>query len=105
ARTAESASVDGIIIPLKGSAAIHSDAVKTSSGALNHLPVCRIKKLTETVKYLQQCGITVVAGTEKAEAELYKTDFTSPLALVLGSEESGVSNELLKIVDKKCKIP
>ena len=62
-RTAECAGVDGIIIPDKGNAPITSDAMKTSAGALNHLPVCREKDLKKTIQILHDNGIRVVACT------------------------------------------
>ncbi len=50
---------------VKGSAAINEDAMKTSAGALNVIPVCRIEKSSDAVKYLKESGLKVVAATEK----------------------------------------
>lgn len=105
ARTAECAGVHAIVIPEKGSAQINSDAVKTSAGALNHLPVCRVKNLYYTVKDLKKMGLNVVAVTEKTERQLYSADFTLPTALIMGSEEDGISQELIGISDEFIKIP
>lgn len=107
ARTAECTGVQCIVIPGRGAAAINSDAMKTSSGALNHISVCREPDLTETVKYLQESGITVVACTEKSNRDLYErnTDLTGPIAIIMGSEEDGISPELLRIADVHVKIP
>ena len=105
ARTAECAGVDAIVIPAKGSAQINSDAVKTSAGALNFLPVVRSKNLFYTCRDLQKSGLTLVAITEKTTKSMYEADFSSPVALVMGSEEDGISNELMGIVDEKVSIP
>ncbi|WP_194774307.1 23S rRNA (guanosine(2251)-2'-O)-methyltransferase RlmB [Pararhodonellum marinum] len=105
ARSAECAGVHALIIPEKGAAQINSDAVKTSAGALNHLPVCRVKNLYYTVKDLKKMGLNVVSVTEKTDREMYQADFTLPTALVLGSEEDGISNELMGISDEFVKIP
>ena len=105
ARTAECAGAQAIVVPAKGAAEINSDAMKTSSGALNFLPVCREFSLTETVQYLQDSGIQVVACTEKAEQTIFDVDFTLPTALIMGSEEDGVSQELIRKVDQLAKIP
>lgn len=107
ARTAECTGIQCIVIPGRGAAAINSDAMKTSSGALNHISVCREPDLTETVKYLQESGITVVACTEKSSRDLYErsTDLTGPIAIIMGSEEDGISPELLRMVDNHVKIP
>jgi len=105
ARTAECAGVDAIIIPEKGSAPIGPDSIKTSSGALNHLPVCRATDMKKLVKQLQDNGIKVIACTEKTNSDIYSADFKSPVAIIMGSEEDGISPELLKAADQLVKIP
>lgn len=105
ARTADVAGVHALVIPEKGSAQINSDAVKTSAGALNFLPVCRVKNLYYTVKDLKKMGLNVVSATEKTERAMYDADFTLPTALILGSEEDGISNELMGITDEFVSIP
>ena len=105
ARTAECAGVHALVIPAKGAAQINADAVKTSSGALNFIPVCREENLARTVTFLQESGLRVVACTEKAEKMLYEVDLSTPTAIVMGSEEDGVSNDLLRRTDEMVKIP
>jgi 23S rRNA (guanosine2251-2'-O)-methyltransferase len=104
-RTAECAGVDGIIIPDKGNAPITSDAMKTSAGALNHLPVCREKDLKKVIQLLHDNGIRVVACTEKTERDLYQLNLSGPIALILGSEEDGISDNLLRAADELARIP
>lgn len=104
-RTAETAGVMAIVIPEKGSAPISADAMKTSAGALNFVPVCRSKNLKQTIKELKNSGVKIVACTERASEMIFNTDMTGPLALMLGSEEDGVSPELLKEADHLAKIP
>jgi len=105
ARTVECAGLDGIIIGDKGNAPISADAMKTSAGALNHLPVCRVKDMRETFRFLKDNGIQIVACTEKAEQSLYEIQMNSPLALIMGSEEDGISPQMLKDADHLAKIP
>ncbi|EAZ79607.1 23S rRNA (guanosine(2251)-2'-O)-methyltransferase RlmB [Algoriphagus machipongonensis] len=105
ARSAECAGIDAIVIPSKGSAQINSDAVKTSAGALNFLPVVRVKNLFYTCRDLQKMGLTLVAITEKSDKDMYEADFASPVAMIMGSEEDGISNELMGIADEKVNIP
>lgn len=105
ARTAECAGVDAILIPSRGSAQINADAIKTSAGALHKIPVCRAANLKESLKYLKNCGIQLVASTEKTQDTYYDVDFSGPTAIIMGSEEDGVSPEYLKMVDKKALIP
>ena len=104
-RTAECGNVDAIIIPEKGSAQISGDAVKTSAGALLKIPVCRVKNLSKTIKYLQESGIQIVAATEKASELYYKTDFSLPTAILMGAEDKGVDMEYLRVADQMVKIP
>jgi 23S rRNA (guanosine2251-2'-O)-methyltransferase len=105
ARTAECAGIDAIVIGEKGSAPITSDAMKTSAGALNHLAVCREKDLKQTLRYLRDSGIRVVACTEKTSNKIYDVDLKGPVAIILGSEEDGVSDELIRAADELAMIP
>jgi 23S rRNA (guanosine2251-2'-O)-methyltransferase len=104
-RTAECAGMTGIIIGEKGSAPITSDAMKTSAGALNHLPICREKDMKKTIQLLRDNGIRIVACTEKTEKSLYSLTLTGPIALILGSEEDGISDAFLREADELARIP
>lgn len=104
-RTAECVGVHCVIIPDKGSASINADAIKTSSGALNRVPISRSSNLKTTLNYLKQSGVEIVGVTEYAKEIYYKTSLDKPIALILGSEEDGISKDLLKMCDKLIKIP
>lgn len=104
-RTAECANVHGIIIPEKGSAQIGSDAVKTSAGALLKVPVCRVNNLKKALQNLQLSGLTVVGATEKAANYYYGHNFTTPICVVMGAEDTGLSDEVLRICEPLVKIP
>jgi len=105
ARTAECMGADGLIIPTKGAAQINGDAMKTSAGALNTLPVCRTEDLVEALKYLKASGLTAVGCTEKADQSISDVDFFSPVTVVMGSEEKGISDEIMAACDQLGKIP
>ena len=105
ARAAECAGVDAIVIPSKGAAQINADAVKTSTGALHRIKVCRENNLKDVIEFLKQSGIMIVGCTEKTDDLIYKADFLSPVAIIMGSEEDGISGEYLKRCDQKVKIP
>ena len=105
ARTAECAGVHALIVPAKGSAQINPDAIKTSAGALYKIPVCRHDSLFKTAKFLQESGLQLVACTEKTNDFLYQPDYTAPTAIIMGSEESGISTDLIRISDHLAKIP
>ncbi len=105
ARSAECAGVDMIVVPEKGGASINADAIKTSAGALEHIPVCREKNLFKAVDYLKKSGLQIVAATEKGSDDYTKVDFSGPTAIVMGAEDSGVSSQILKICDAGARIP
>ncbi len=105
ARTAMAAGLDAIIIPEKGSATVTDEAIKTSAGALLHLPVCRSQNLFQTIKHLKDDGLQIICGTEKANKELFFDTYTKPCVIIVGSEEDGISPALMKLADKLVKIP
>ena len=105
ARTCEVAGVDAIVIPARGSVSVNGDAVKTSAGALHSIPVCRENNLKEAVVFLRNSGIKVVAASEKAARNYTGTDMSVPVAILMGSEDEGVSPEILRVCDELVKIP
>jgi 23S rRNA (guanosine2251-2'-O)-methyltransferase len=104
-RSAECAGVQAIIIPEKGMARIGADAIKTSAGAINYVPICKVNNLLKTINYLKDSGIQIIAATEKADKIYTDGNFKCPVAIVMGSEESGISQSILNIADQKLKIP
>lgn len=105
ARSSECAGADAIIVPSRGSAMVNSDAVKTSAGALNRIPMCRSENLRETILFLKNSGVFIVGATEKAGLAYFEADLSQPVAIILGSEETGISPEYLKLCDTSVKIP
>ncbi|MBQ3556079.1 MAG: 23S rRNA (guanosine(2251)-2'-O)-methyltransferase RlmB [Bacteroidales bacterium] len=105
ARTAECAGVDAIIIPSKGSVSVTADAVKTSAGALMNIPVCRVQSLYNCVKYLKDCGLRIMGASEKSNINYTDADMTTPLALVMGAEDKGISTEILSLTDTTVSLP
>jgi 23S rRNA (guanosine2251-2'-O)-methyltransferase len=104
-RTAECAGVHAIVIPTKGAARINADAVKASAGAIYKIPICREDNLKHTIDFIKESGIEIIACTEKTEENYYSADFNKPVAIMMGSEEDGISPEYLKRADVKVKIP
>jgi 23S rRNA (guanosine2251-2'-O)-methyltransferase len=105
ARSAEAAGVDAIVIPSRGSALITGDAVKTSAGALTRINVCRMDNLKTTIDFLKDSGLTIAAVSEKAEKLIWENELSGPIALILGSEEDGISDAYLKKADIHLKFP
>lgn len=105
ARTCECAGVNCIVIPERNSVSVNADAVKTSAGALNYLPVCRERNLVKAVQYLRNSGFKVMGASEKTDLNYTKADFTGPVAIVLGAEDTGISTDVLKLCDTLVAIP
>lgn len=105
ARTCECAGVNCIVIPERNSVSVNADAVKTSAGALNYLPVCRERNLVKAVQYLRDSGFKVMGASEKTDLNYTKADFTGPVAIVLGAEDTGISTDVLKLCDTLVAIP
>lgn len=105
ARSAECAGVHAILLPEKGSAQLNADAMKTSAGALHHIAICRTPKFKASLQFLQQSGIKLVAATEKAVVLYHKTDYSVPVCIIMGSEDTGIDADTLRISDELVKIP
>jgi 23S rRNA (guanosine2251-2'-O)-methyltransferase len=104
-RSAECMGIDAVLIPSKGSALATSDAMKASAGALNRIPICKTEQLKQSLFYLQQSGLRIVACTEKALVPLQETNLRGSVAIIMGSEESGITQDLINLADISCKIP
>ncbi len=105
ARSAECAGAHGLITPLKNSAPVNSEAMRSSAGALSRIPVCRVGSIRNTVKALQAEGFQAVAATEKSRKLIYDADLRKPTVIIMGSEETGISKEVLKLCDEQLAIP
>ena len=105
ARTCECAGVSAIVIPDRESVSVNADAVKTSAGALNYLPVCREHNLVNAVKLLRDSGFKIVGTSDKQQLPYTQADYTGPVAIVLGAEDKGISPEIMKLCDTQVLIP
>lgn len=105
ARTAECCGVNAIVIPSRGSVSVGADAVKTSAGALLHIPVCKANSVSEAVSYLKDSGCQIVCATEKASENYTLGNYTTPVALVMGAEDTGISEKVLNMADTRAAIP
>ncbi|MCM1164302.1 MAG: 23S rRNA (guanosine(2251)-2'-O)-methyltransferase RlmB [Muribaculaceae bacterium] len=105
ARTCECAGVDAIVIPEHGSVSVGGDAVKTSAGALLHIPVCRVSSIAWAARFLRENGYAVTAVSEKADYPYTSGKYTDPVALIMGAEDVGISPEAMKETTARVSIP
>ena len=104
-RTAECTGVDGIIIQKKGAAPVTADTIKTSAGAAFKIPIAKVDHLKDAVFYLQASGVQIVSASEKTNTSVYDIDFKIATAIVMGSEDRGITPSILKVSDHCAKIP
>lgn len=105
ARSLEVAGGQGIIVPAKGGAPVNAEAVKASAGALLRIDTCRVSNLRLAIYSLQQSGFKIIAASEKADKLIYDVDLTGPVAIIMGSEGTGISKSILPLADDTAKIP
>lgn len=105
ARSAECAGADALIVSAKNAAPVNAEAIKSSAGALTLIPVCRAGSLKLAVSRLKDIGIQCVAATEKSEQLIYEADLTKPTALIMGSEDKGISRDILNLCDLQAGVP
>jgi 23S rRNA (guanosine2251-2'-O)-methyltransferase len=104
-RSAEAAGVDGAVFPSRGAAPLSAAAVKASAGASEHLSVARVESLGETIRELQARGVRVVAADQDAPHTAWESDLQGPIAIVVGSEGSGVSGATRRRCDLLVSFP
>lgn len=103
-RSAECLGAHAVIIPEKGSARITADAIKTSAGALHSFPVCRERSIVRSIEYLRESGLKVITAGEKSGSEISKAEMKGPVVLIMGSEDKGISRELISLSDQQVMI-
>ena len=104
-RSAAATGVDAVFIPTSGSAPLNGDVVKTSAGGAFKVPISKVQHLKDVVYYLKAHEVPTLGITERIPLTIYEEDLKGPIALVFGSEDVGISGGMLKIIDRKAKIP
>lgn len=104
-RTAECAGVHAVVIPQKGSAQIGPDAIKTSAGSLLRIPICRTNTPTQTLEFLKNSGLALIACHENGDTNYHSSNLTRPEVLIMGSEEKGISAKIKATSTDHIRIP
>lgn len=105
ARSAYSFGAQAIIIPSSNNAAVTEEGIKTSAGALEKIPVCRVASVQQAVDILKLNGIQIAATTLEAAKDISEAPLDEPIAIVMGAEDTGVSPYVLKTADHLVRIP
>ena len=104
-RTAETAGVNGIIIPKRRAVAVNSTVNKTSAGATNFMKIARVNNLNETIQYLKDNDVWIYGTDMDTNKMYYDEDMTGNVAIVIGSEGFGMSRLVKENCDFLIKIP
>ncbi len=104
-RSAEAAGVDGVIFPERGAAPLSAAAVKASAGASEHLLIGRLPTIGEAIHELKTAGLRLAAADQDAPASAWATDLGGPIAIVVGSEGSGLSGATRRRCDLLVSFP
>ena len=104
-RSANATSVNGVIICSSSSAPINEDVLKASSGAIFNVPISKVNNLKDAIYLLKENNIEIMGLEQKAKKLIYDINLKKPLAILIGSEEKGISKGILKMVNQKTKIP
>ena len=105
ARSAECFGAHALLVPKQGTARLGEDAVKSSAGALVRKPVCRVSRLTDGLRRAREHGARIVALSEKGDSLLDAADLKGPLVVVMGAEDVGISEAVLRMCDQLVRIP
>lgn len=97
-RTADATGVHGVIIPKRRAVGLTGVVAKTSTGAIEHIPVARVTNLAQTVEDLKKRGVWIAGTDAKGSADYRRMDAQLPLAIIIGSEGKGMS----RLLKEKC---
>ena len=104
-RSAAAAKATAVVIPTNGSAQITGETVKSSAGGVFQIPICRVNHLKDVIYLLHSFNILTIAADEKSKNYLFDNDLCSPLAIVMGSEDKGISYGIKKLCKYRASLP
>lgn len=104
-RSAECLGAHGVIIQKRNAAQVTETVEKVAAGACNYVKIARVTNITESIKYLKKQGLWIYGLDMDGASDIYKTDLTGPIGLVIGNEGSGISKLVLQNCDFVVKIP
>ena len=104
-RSAEAAGAAGVVIPDRRSAEVTPAACKTSAGAVEHLPIARVRNLADWLAEAKQANFWLWAADASAGQAPWDTDLTGPTVLVLGGEGKGLRPRVSSACDGHIALP
>ena len=104
-RSCDAVNAAGVIIGERSQVVVTPHVARSSAGAANYQTIFRVTELAAAIDVLKAGGVRVVAATEKATESLWTSDLRSPLGLLIGTESTGISPNLLRQCDLQISIP
>jgi 23S rRNA (guanosine2251-2'-O)-methyltransferase len=104
-RSAECSGVNGVILTKHNSATITSTVTKVSAGATEHLKICQVNNLSQTIDELKEKGFWIVGSSLENAKNITEVDYKIPIALIVGNEEKGIRKLTASKCDFLVKIP
>ena len=104
-RISDAAGVDAVVIPERRSVAVDSNVAKASAGAVEYVPVCRVTNIASTIRDLKEDGFWIAGCDMDGDVTYDKADYSGSLAVVIGSEGSGIRDGVAKSCDFMISIP
>lgn len=104
-RSAECLGAHGVVIPKRRAAQVNGVVAKSSAGAIEYLPVCRVTNISDMLKDLKEKGFWIYGADMDGEKYIYEENFDLPVGLVIGSEGSGIGRLVKENCDVLVKIP
>lgn len=104
-RSADAAGVDAIIVPRHGAATLGPTVSKVAAGAAEQLPFAHVANLGRVLGWLADYGVTAIGTSDKATQSLYDIDLNRPLVLVMGREETGLSQRITARCEELVSLP
>ena len=104
-RSAECFGVDFIVISKSGNSPINGETIKSSSGAIFNVPICKVDHIKDAIYFLKEFGIKIVGSDDKGSKDIFKHKFEEKCAIIMGSEGDGIKKSILNLCDDKINIP
>lgn len=104
-RSAELFGVDAVIIPERDQVGVTTHVARSSAGAVNYLPICRVSSLSDACRRLNERGLTIIASTAEGSVPPAQIDLTQPCGIVIGNEGTGIDPAILSFAESRCAIP
>lgn len=104
-RTADAAGVDAVVVPRHGSAGLGPTVSKVAAGAAESLPFASVANLGRVLGWLKDYGVVVIGTSDRGDQSLYEADLVRSLALVMGSEHTGIGKRIEGLCDELVSLP